>query len=377
MTGLDALATARTFAREDVAPLAAGWSMGATPDPALLQQAGALGLLAVEVPAKADGLGLGFGAKARVAQAIAAVDFGIAMSLVNTQNVAIRLVKSAPRAVWEPLLPDLLAGRSSACTALTEPGTGSDFATVSTTAERLSDGGWRLDGEKIWIINARHAAVTIVYAQCGEPGDRDGIAAFVVPLDLAGCSRFPLDAPFSQTSLGTGGFRFEGVTLSPDHLLFAPGEAFAAILDEINGARAYVAAMCCGMLEAAIAETAAYGETRKSFGRPLSGHQAWRHALARASVDLAAASALTDRAVTAVDEGAPAQLVAAQAKLAAVEACRRHLSELMHLVGAEGLRAERCFSRHLAAAEIAALTDGSTEMLLERVHRLMSRAPMS
>lgn len=377
MIGPDPLAAAQAFAREDVAPVAAGWSMGAAPDPALMERAGALGLLAVEVPAEAGGLGLGFAVKARTAQAIAALDFGIAMSIVNTQNVAIRLVKSAPRTVWERHLPDLLAGRATACTALTEPGTGSDFAAVATRARRLTDGGWKLDGEKSWIINARHAAVTIVYAQCGEPGDRNGIAAFVIPLDTPGCSRYAIDVPFSQTSLGTGGVRFEGATLSSDHLLFAPGEAFGAILDEINGARAYVAAMCCGMLEAAIAEAAAYGETRQSFGRPLSGHQAWRLALARAGVDLAAASALTDRAVAAVDEGAPAQLLAAHAKLAAVEACRRHLPDLMHLMGAEGLRAERCFSRHLAAAEIAALTDGSTEMLLERAHRLMLRAPTS
>ena len=366
---------ARAFACEAVAPAAAGWSLGGALDPGLLERAGALGLMAVEVPAEAGGRGLGFGAKARVAERLAAADFGFAMSVINTQNVALRLVKSAPRAVWEPLMPDLLAGRASACTALTEPDAGSDFAAISTTAQREGD-GWRLDGEKTWIVNARHAAIAIVYAQCGAVGgDRNGIGAFVVPLDAPGCSRYPLAAPFSQISMGTGGFRLEGVRLPAEHMIFGPGEAFGAILDEINGARAYVAAMACGMLASAIAEAGAYGERRRSFGQPLSGHQAWRLTLARAGVDLAAARALTAEAVAAVETGAPAQLLAAQAKIAAVEACRQRLPELLHLMGAEGLLPARPFSRHLAAAEIAALTDGSTEMLLERAHRLMRRAP--
>lgn len=374
MTGSNLGSAAHVFAREEVAPSAAAWSMGATPDPALFERAGDLGLMRIEVPAEAGGLGLGFAVKARVAEALAGADFGMAMSIINTQNVALRLVKSAPREVWAPLLPDLLSGRASACTALTEPGAGSDFAAISTTARREGD-GWRLDGNKTWIINARHASLAIVYAQCGEAGDRDGIGAFIVPLDRSGCTRHAVDAPFSQTSMGTGGFRLEAVHVPADHMIFAPGKAFGAILDEINGARAYVAAMCCGMLGAAINEAGAYGESRQSFGQGLAGHQAWRLSLARAGVDLAAARALTAEAVAAVNNGDPAQLLAAQAKIAAVEACRHRLPELLHLMGAEGLRAERPFSRHLAAAEIASLTDGSTEMLLERAHRLMRRAP--
>ncbi|MEM8598244.1 MAG: acyl-CoA dehydrogenase family protein [Pseudomonadota bacterium] len=374
MTDADLETEAQGFAKELVAPAAAAWSLGAAPAMGLFERAGALGLLAVEVPRHAGGLGLGFAAKVRAAEAIAAVDFGFAMALINTQNVALRLVKSAAPEVWQPILPDLLTGRASACTALTEPGAGSDFGAITTTARREGD-GWLLDGEKTWIINARHAALSIVYAQCGDIGDRDGIGAFIVPLNSPGCRRYPLHTPFSLTSMGTGGFRFEGVLLPADHLLFAPGEAFGAILDEINGARAYVAALCCAMLAAAIEEAGEYGESRESFGRPLARHQAWRLQLARAGVDLAAARALTDRAIAAVDTGAPAQMLAAQAKIAAVEICRQRLPELLHLMGAEGLRAERCFSRHLAAAEIAALTDGSTEMLLERLHRLMRREP--
>lgn len=373
MTGagemLDAVAA---FARDRVAPAAGAWAMGAEPDPVLFEAAAALGLMRLSVPEAAGGLGLGFGEKARACAALAAADFGFAMAVVNTHNAALRIAASAPPALAARLLPDLLSGRVAACTALTEPGTGSDVAAMVTTARRVP-GGWRLDGEKAWIVNGRRAALAIVYAQCGEPGDSAGIAAFAVPLDAPGCTRYPLDSPLAQTAMGTGGFTFADVRLPDDHLLFPPGTAFGAILDEINGARAYVAAMACAMLDAAIGAAGAWGESRRSFGQTLWEHQAWRLGLAAAAVDLAAARALTDAAVAAVDGGAPAQMLCAQAKLSATAACQRHLPVLLHAMGAEGLRPDHPMTRHLAAAQIATLTDGSTEMLLERVARLMRR----
>jgi len=367
---LDAVAA---FARERVAPGAAAWSMGAEPDQALFEAAGALGLTRLCAPVAAGGGGHGFAVKAKACALLAAADFGFAMGVVNTHNAALRLACSAAPALAASLLPDLLAGRAAACTALTEPGAGSDVAAIATTARRPPGGGWRLDGEKTWIVNGRRAAVAVVYAQCGAAGDSGGVAAFAVPLDAPGCARYPLDAPFAQTSMGVGGFTLTDVRLSDDHLLLPPGAAFDAILDEINGARAYVAAMACAMLAAAVDAAGDWGARRRSFGRPLWDHQSWRFGLAAAAVDLAAARALTDAAVDAVQDGAPAQMLSAQAKLAAIAACKRHLPALMHAMGAEGLRAEHPFARHLAAAQIAALTDGSTEMLLERVARLMRR----
>lgn len=368
----DRLAAIEDFAKREVAPRAAGWSMGAAPEPALFLKAAELGLMRLEVPEADGGLGLGFALKARACAALAAADFGFAMSVVNTQNAALTLAKLAPPEVKAALLPDLLAGRASACTALTEPGAGSDFAAVSTTARREGD-GWRLDGEKAWIVNGRHAEVAIVYAQCGEAGDRDGIGAFAVPLSAPGCTRKPIDSPFALTSVGAGAFTLEGVALPESHMLLRPGAAFRAILGEINGARVYVAAMCCGMLGAALDAAGDYGETRTTFGQPLFEHQAWRLAYARAGAELAAAQALADQAIEAVATGAPAQLISAQAKIQAVAACERHLPALLHAMGAEGLRAEHPFARHLAASRFAALADGSTEMLLERAARLSRR----
>ncbi|MCT4334917.1 acyl-CoA/acyl-ACP dehydrogenase [Paracoccus sp. YLB-12] len=363
------LAAIGQFAAQQIAPMAQHWSKGQAPEPDLFRRAAELGLFRLDVAQSAGGLGLGFAVKARACQAMAAADFGFAMSLVNTHNVAARIVASASPQVQAAFLPSLLWGEASACTALTEPGAGSDVASLQTRAVR-KDGGWLLNGEKAWIVNARHAATAIVYAQTEEHGDSSGIAAFLVDLTAQGCRRHASSSDFAQASAGTGGFTLLNVHLPDDHLLLPPGTAFGAIMSEINSARAYVAAMCCGMLDAALRHVSAYGVTRQSFGKPLRAHQAWRLSVARAETALAGACALTDSAIDRIDSGQDAQLDAAFAKIAATEALGTHMPVLLHAMGAEGLRPQYPMARHLAAAQIATLVDGSTEMLLERVARL-------
>jgi alkylation response protein AidB-like acyl-CoA dehydrogenase len=358
----------RAFAREHVQTDAAAWARGMAVSPEVALRAAEVGLTRVEVPVEAGGLGLGFRAKAEACAIIAAADLGLAMSLVNTHNVAKRIASTAPKAVSKRLLPDLLAGRMSACTALTEPGTGSDAAAMHSLA-RKTQGGWLLDGEKIWIVNGRHAGLSIVYAQCAEPGQASGIAAFLVDLSGAGCLRYPIESGFSQVSIGTGGFRLSECFVPDHHLLLPAGPAFKAILEEINGARIYVAAMCCAMVSACLQIAQHYGETRQSFGKPLNQHPTWREPLAECATKLVAAWALVETAILAIENGTETRHVAAAAKVNAVKLAQSELPVLLHAMGAEGLRETYPFTRHIGAAQIAALTDGSTAMLLDRLGR--------
>lgn len=360
------------FADTEVAPAAAGWSMGQSPDPALALDAGQLGLLGAEVPVSHGGRGLDFATRTHAYARLAAVDFGYAMSLINTHNIALRLCQIAPAPLRDRVLPALLSGRMSACTALTEPGTGSDFAAVATTARPEGD-GWCLNGEKTWIINGRHAGLSIVYAQCAAPGDPGGIGAFLVDLNAPGVSRYAMDAGFSQTSMGTGGFTFTNVSLSPDARLIPPGTAFKAILTEINGARTYVAAMCNAMTGAAIKVVEAYGANRHSFGKPLHAIPSWQAQLDAAKAALHLSDGVADEAIRLVTRDQDAQLAAAQAKIAAVGCAQTHLPELLQLMGAEGLRPEHPFTRHLAAAQVAGFTDGATNILKDRVSKLTAK----
>lgn len=359
----------QTWARTELAPAAAQWSLGMEPNMALWQSAAELGLYGLEVPTALGGLGMGFAAKAAICETLAGVDFGFAMSTINTQNVALNLARFGQPALQQRYLPGLLRGEFSACTALTEPGTGSDFAAIQTRAERATD-HWQLNGQKAWIINARHARLSIVYAQCAQPGDRLGIGAFLVDLHSEGCQSHALDSAVNTRSMGVGGFELIQCRVPLDHCLVPAGQAFYAILSEINGARAYVAAMCVGMMKAALQCVQHYGITRETFGQNLHAHQAWRLALARAETDCAAMRALVDQATLAFQNAQDAPLLCAQAKVFAVEACRQHLPRLLHAMGAHGLRPEYPLARHGAALAMASLTDGSDEMLLERIAHL-------
>lgn len=366
---IDKIEVARRFAAEVVTPQAAAWDAQGGVPRALFGQAGRLGLIGLEVPQALGGAGQGFAAKAEICEVLAAADFGVAMAIVNSHNVAKKIAETAPSDVIKAFLPDLLSGDRIGCTALTEPGAGSDFSAIDLRAEAC-DGGWRLTGEKSWIINATQADTFIVYGQTKSPGDMTGIAAFLVDARREGFLRGSDSDAIGLQSCGSGSFRLERFLVREAEVIGAPGVAFKSILNEINGARIYVAAMCCGMVDAALRLVADYGERRRTFGQPLRQHQGWRWILAQASVDLAGARALTKAAAQALEAGKDVQLLAAQAKILASRVAAEQLPKLAHAMGAEGLTRRHPLGRHLIGAQFAGLVDGSTEMLLERVAKL-------
>ena len=330
--------------------------------------AAGFGLTGVQVALEHGGFGAPYSIKAKLAQRLAGVDFGVSMAVINSQNVADHVSRWLPSAVSKRWVPGLLSGDLIGCTALTEPGAGSDFSAITTLAVKTRD-GWRLQGEKAWIINAKIADVFLVYAQTQPGAGAAGIAAFVVEAKRKGFERsgdaFTSVAAFSSTA----GFRLQGYVARDDEVLHAPGLAFKRALESINGARVYVAAMCVGMLEESLRIAQAYGQRRQTFGQVLEQHQGWRWALAEAAVDLEAARALVQCAAQAIDEGGQSQDLAAKAKVFATRAAQRHLPALLHAMGAEGLRDSYPLMRHVAAAQVATLVDGSTEMLLERISK--------
>jgi alkylation response protein AidB-like acyl-CoA dehydrogenase len=364
------IAQAATLARERITPLAPAWERERRIGREVLAEAVALGLTRLQLPASHGGLDVSFRCKARVAEVLAAGDFGFTMSWINTANVAALLARKAQPAVAARYVDDLVAGRRLGCTALTEPGAGSDFAAIQTTATRVP-GGWRIDGAKAWITNAAEADVVVLYAQTQAGSGGRGIAGFVVDGQRVGFIRQPGYALGGQHSIGTGGFTLDGYLASDDELLHPPGQAFKAALGSINGARTYIAAMCCGMVGEALRVAIAHGRQRQTFGQPLLQHQGWRWRLAEASAELAACRGMVAQAAEAIDAGADAQLPAAQAKLLACRMADRQIAALAHAMGAEGLREQHPFARHAAGARVANFVDGSTEMMLERIGALL------
>ncbi|MDX2482929.1 MAG: acyl-CoA dehydrogenase family protein [Pseudodonghicola sp.] len=366
------IAAAQGFAAEVLRDAVPTWEAAGAVDHAVYRRAADLGLMAIELPVSLGGKGYSFVCKSRVCEALAAVDLGFALSVVNSHNAALRLAGKASATAVARFVPQLLSGDAMGCTALTEPGAGSDLSAMKTRARKV-EGGWRIDGAKSWITNARFASTVIVFAQTGAARDAAGIGAFVIDASGAGVTRTDTANIRSLPSIGVGGFAFDDCFVPDDQLVLQPGTAFKDTMAALNGARIYVAAMCCGMVRAGLHRAAGFGTTREVFGKTLAETQAWRWPLARASAELSAATSLVRQAEQVFAAGEDAQRIAAEAKIFATEMAARQIPILTHAMGADGLRAQEPFARHHIAAGVAQLIDGSTEMLLDRVSRFVAR----
>ena len=367
---------AEALVRDIISPNAARWERERQIGRDGLQAAVALGLTRLQVPKAFGGLDYSFACKAQLADILAAGDFGFTMSLINTHNIAAKLARDAEPQVAARYVPDLIAGKRLGCTALTEHGAGSDFAAIRTRATKV-DGGWRIDGAKDWITNAAVADVIVLYAQTLPGSGNKGIAAFVIDGRREGFGREPASALGGQNTIGTGSFKLNNYFAHDDELIHPPGQAFKKAMGSINGARTYIAAMCCGMVGEALRVVQAYGEQRHTFGKPLADHQGWRWRVAEAASELQACRLMVNQAAALVDQGQDAQLAAAQAKLLATRMADRQLPALAQAMGAEGLRENHPFARHLMGARVAGFVDGSTEMLLERICAVLRAGPVS
>lgn len=256
----------------------------------------------------------------------------------------------------------MLDGSTLGAFLLTEPGTGSDAAAITTSAMANGD-RWILNGEKAWVTNATEAGLLSVYAQT-EPGSGSkGIAAFLVRADQPGVIRENAYDMLGAHASGTGGFRFDHVELDASQLFVPPGLAFRAAMEAIDIARIVVSAMCAGMLRRGLETAVDYIKNRQAFGAPLSERQGLQWMLADVATDLEASIALTRAASAALDAGDPSMGVrAAHAKKFATRVTMDGLSQCMQALGANGFRQDWPLARHLACAKMAQYLDGTTEI---------------
>ncbi len=330
-----------------------------------------LGLNRLQVSSARGGFGADFHVKLRVAEAIAAVCFPSAFALINMQGSVTRMEREGSAAQIERYLPGLISGEIICAPALTERGAGSDFGAIATRAAKVP-GGWRLKGEKAWITNGVRADQLILYAQTDPGAGLRGIASFIVDMRAPGVERLPAERLVGGAAIGAAGVRLTDVFVADDDLFAAPGAAFRRALTGITGARIHVAAMICATTESALRLAVAYAGERAAFGQLLFSHQGLRWGLVDVATDLAAARQLVAHAAGLFEAGADAQVAAAFAKKFAAEIAARGIMACQQVLGAAGLRAEYPFGRHLAAARIAALVEGSTEMMNERISRFIA-----
>lgn len=366
------IARAEDFASRFVAPSAAAWHEAAAPlPPEITHEYAALGLAALQVTPANGGHGASFHTKLRVAEAIAAHCFPTAFALNNLQGSVTRMEREGSPSQIARYLPRLCTAETICSPALSEPGAGSDFAAIATSATRTQSGhtllGWTLNGEKAWVTNGVIGHQLILYAQTEPGAGAKGIASFIVDLDTTGITRLPPEHHIGGSTIGACTIRLENVHIAEDDMFAPPGQAFKRGLRGITAARTHVAAMICATVDASLRIAVAHGGTRHAFGKPLLAHQGFRWQLADVATALEATRQLVARAADIIEAGEDAQYEAALAKKHAAEMAGPAIAACMQAMGAEGLRTTHPFGRHMAAARIAAYVDGTTEMQTERI----------
>lgn len=256
-------------------------------------------------------------------------DFAFAMQGLGTG--ALSLFGTPAQRLW---LDRTRGGEAIAAFALTEPGSGSDAASVATTARR--DGGsWVLDGEKTWISNGGLADLYTLVARTGEAPGARGLSMFLVPGDAPGlqvAERLDAMAPHPLARL-----RLDGVRLPLDALIGAAGAGFKQAMAVLDHFRPTVGAAALGMARRALAETLAWTAKPRPSGGTLRDHQIVQGHLADMALDVDASALLVQRAAWARDRGR-ATREAAMAKLHATEAASRVIDTAVQLHGGEGVR---------------------------------------
>jgi alkylation response protein AidB-like acyl-CoA dehydrogenase len=272
-------------------------------------------------------------------------------------------------------IPAVAAGTAVAAFALTEPGAGSDVAALSLRADPDpdGDGGYRLTGEKLWISNAPDADVYTVFARTGGEEERPSraLSAFAVPGDapgLHGESR-ELLAPHAIGSL-----RFDGVPVAREQMLGEPGTGFRVAMRTLDLFRPSVGAFGIGMARAALDLATAHALARRTFGAPLSDHQAVSHRLADLRARTEAARLLVHRAAAAHDAGTPDPSVAAMAKLLATEVAQEAVDAAIQVHGARALERGHPLEHLYRDVRAPRIYEGASEIQREIIARAMFRA---
>lgn len=227
-------------------------------------------------------------------------------------------------------------GDAIAAFALTEPGSGSDVANITTTARR-EGGDYIIDGEKTWISNGGIADVYVVFARTGEGPGAKGLSAFIVPAEAEGleiADRIEVIAPHPLARL-----RFEGCRVPATSLIGAPGDGFRIAMATLDVFRCTVGAAALGFARRALDEATKRAASRHLFGAPLGNLQMVQGHLADMAVDVDASALLVYRAAWTKDQGAQrVTREAAMAKLYATEAAQRVIDTAVQLHGGDGVR---------------------------------------
>ncbi len=354
--------SARAFSDAVLAPGAAQWDADSVFPKEALAAAGELGFMGMYTPEQAGGLALSRLDASLIVEELARGCTTTA-AFLTIHNMATSMIgRYCSEAVIEEWCPDLVSGQRLASYCLTEPGAGSDAASLRTRAERDGD-DYVINGSKVFISGAGETDVLVVMLRTGEDGPR-GITALLVPADAPGISYGKKEAKMGWNAQPTRAISFEDVRVPVANRLGEEGQGFAIAMEGLDGGRINIATCSIGTAQQALEEARSYVAERRQFGQAVADFQATQFRLADMLTELVAARQMVRLAACKLDaQDGHATTYCAMAKRFATDAGFRVCNEALQLFGGYGYIREYPLERHVRDTRVHQILEGTNEIM--------------
>ncbi|MEN0587430.1 acyl-CoA dehydrogenase family protein [Kurthia gibsonii] len=351
----------RNFAQTEVAAFVPNMEKDEFPT-AVLTKMGELGLMGMTTPEKYGGSDMDFISYILAIHELSKVSGTVGVILsVHTSVATNPILKFGTEAQIEKYVPKLASGEYLGSFCLTEPAAGSDAASIKTSAKKV-EGGYELNGSKVFITNGGYADVYIVFAVTDSTQKTKGITAFIVERTMEGLVIGKNEEKMGLHGSSTVQLTFENLFVPEENILGQLGEGFTIAMANLNVGRIGIAAQALGIAEAALEAAIGYAKERQQFNQPIIKHQGIAFKLADMATSVEAAKQLVYSAAALYERGENCKKEASMAKLFASKIAVEVATEAIQVYGGYGYSKEYPVERYFRDAKVTEIYEGTSEI---------------
>ena len=351
-----------SFAQDHIAPIAAAVDSENKFPRHLWPMMGDLGLHGMTVPEKDGGTGLGYLQHTIAVEEISRASASIGLSYGAHSNLCInQLRRWGNEEQKAKYLPKLMSGEHVGSLAMSEPAAGSDVVSMKLRADN-AQGGYLLNGNKMWITNGPEADTLLVYAKTDPHGGSKGISAFIITPDMEGFSTAQKLDKLGMRGSDTCELVFEDCFVSDENLVGEVGQGAEILMSGLDYERVVLSGISVGIMQACLDVVLPYIHERKQFGKPIGTFQLMQGKLADMYVTLSTARAYVYAVASACDRGETTRKDAAGCILYAAEKSTQMASDAIQMLGGMGYINESPTGRLWRDAKLMEIGAGTSEI---------------
>lgn len=326
----------------------------------IYHELGALGFAGITLPEEFGGMNLTVSDQCVALAELAKSSVSYAVTLSVSMMVQSIINSFGSKAQKEKYLPKLTSGEEIASFCLSESGAGSDAASLKTTAKKV-DGGYVLNGAKMWITSAGLSTVYLVMARTGGPGSK-GVSAFIVESGFEGFSVGKKERKMGWKVSPTCEVLLKDCFVPEANRVSAEGEGFKVAMSGLDKGRITIGSIAVGVAERALDESVKYSLSREQFGHPIFDFQGLQFMMADMATEVEAARLLVTRAAELFDAGKSDSKLASMAKLKATDVAMKVTTDAVQILGGVGYTSEYPVERLMRDAKVLQIVEGTNQV---------------